>query len=224
MSGNPKMDDASKKNKLELIKALNSKVRLRALLFLFIYEKLSLTELSGKLEKTKNTTIYHMKMLSALGLINEHDEKIPNSIKPAKYYVLDSNYVQSVFQPFEDPENLPDHEVMDFSKNVFKWNTIFFETIRELLSTLGNYFIDSEKSLKDPQSAIDFHKNHATPRDIIPLSKAGYQFYLEQYAKLMEKTIQFLENEAKENHETIHPYLVFNTILPIKNLVESKKK
>ncbi len=115
MAGTPKVDDATKKNKLDLIKALNSKVRLRALLFLFIYDKLSLTELSEKLEKTKNTTIYHMKMLSALGLITEHDEKIPHSIKPAKFYILDANYVQSVFQPFEDPENLSDEDVMVFS-------------------------------------------------------------------------------------------------------------
>ena len=204
--------------KFDMLKTLNSKPRLRILLFLFIYRRLSLTELSERLGKTKNTVIYHIKRMVTYGIIHEEDEKIPNSIKPIKVYHLNPDFYRQIFTPFGDLADLSDNEIMEYSKNVFQWNILLFETIREFLRELGDFYSENEPNLHDIESTVAFHKNHQTPRDLIPLSKQGYLEYMKNYKELMERTVNFLEKEEEEEHE----FLAFNVILPIKTLVEKE--
>ncbi|MHA1584830.1 MAG: hypothetical protein ACTSVU_09635 [Promethearchaeota archaeon] len=206
--------------KLLLLKTLNSKIRLKVILLLFIYQKLYLWQLPDKLGRTKNTIIYHMKMLSREGFVDEFDEKIPNSIKPIKYYRINGEFLKSVFQPFEDPSNLSDDEILEYSRNILKWNSVLFETIREFLKELNDFFQSSEKNIKNPTQARKFHQENTTPRDLVPLSEQGYAEYTKNYRNLMEKMVSFLDHENKNTPDILRPYLVFNAILPIKTLVE----
>jgi DNA-binding transcriptional ArsR family regulator len=215
---------SSDQKKFEMLKTLNSKPRLRILLFLFIYRKLSLTELSERLGKTKNTVIYHIKRMVHYGIIHEEDEKIPNSIKPIKVYRLNSDLYKQIFTPFGDLRDLSNNEIMEYSKNVFQWNILLFETIREFLRELGDFYTQNEPSLHDIESTLAFHKNHQTPRDLIPLSEQGYLEYVKNYKELIERTVNFLEKEAEDNEELIRPFLAFNIILPIKTLVDFRTK
>jgi len=212
-----------KQKKIEMLKTLNSKPRLRALLFLFIYRRLTLTELSKRLGKTRNTVIYHMKKMVNYGIIQEEDEKIEGSIKPIKVYHVNPEFYEQIFTPFEDLENLSKDEIIEYSKNVFQWNTLLFETMREFFRDVGEIYTQNEPHLRDIESTLAFHKKHQTPRDLIPLSEQGYHVYRENYRDLMEKTLSFLEKESKQQGELTRPYMAFNVILPIKTLVEKKK-
>ena len=66
---------------------------------------------------------------------------------------------------------------------------------------------------------INFHQKNHIPRDLIPLSENGYNEYMKLYSDFMAKTMILLEKEEKMEKIT-RPYLAFNMILPIKNLVE----
>ncbi len=206
--------------KFDMLKTLNSKSRLRILLFLFIYRKLSLTELSQRLGKTKNTVIYHIKRMVNYGIIHEEDEKIPNSIKPIKVYRLNPDFYKQIFTPFGDLADLSNSEIMEYSKNVFQWNSLLFETMRGFLRELGDFYSENEPNLCNIESTVAFHENHQTPRDLIPLSQQGYHEYMKNYQEMMEKTVNFLEKESNAQGELIRPYLAFNVVLPIKTLVE----
>ena len=206
--------------KFDMLKTLNSKSRLRILLFLFIYRKLSLTELSQRLGKTKNTVIYHIKRMVNYGIIQEEDEKIPNSIKPIKVYRLNPDLYKQIFTPFGDLADLSNNEIMEYSKNVFQWNSLLFETMRGFLKELSDFYSENEPNLHNIESTVAFHENHQTPRDLIPLSEQGYKEYMINYQVMMEKTVNFLEKESKCQGELIRPFLAFNVVLPIKTLVE----
>lgn len=212
------------KYKISLIKTLQSKVRLRALLYLFIYQKIHLTNLSQILKKTKNTTIYHMKQLINLGFVTQKEEKQAHSIKPITIYELNPFFTESVFKPFEDPSDLTPEEILVFSRNFFTYNVIFLETIREFLAELGNYYVFHEKQINDSRSAIEFHKIHTSPRELIPLSENGFHKYIEKFEKFKLDFINLWEEETKSNKDLIHPYLMFQIIFPIKELVEKKGK
>lgn len=209
-------------DKLELVKALNSKVRLRVILLLFIYQKLSLSDLSEKLKRTKNTVIYHMNLLSEQGFLDEFDEKINGSIKPIKYYKLNEEFLEAVFQPFEDPSNLSEEDILEYSHSVIKWNALLFETIREFLKELNNFYLTNEKEIYQPQQALNFHQQNRTPRDLVPLSENGFNEYLKEYQNFMKKIVSYLEKENREAPDVIRPFLAFNAIIPIKTLLESK--
>ncbi len=217
----PNTNQVQISGKYEIIKTLNSKPRLQALLYLFIYRKLSLTELSKLLGKTKNTTVYHMKLMVAQGLILESDQFIPTSIKPLKNYELSPDFYKTVFMDFGDIANLPESKIIGYSKNIFRWNTLLFETVRELMREIGAFSDSSEKAIKTSQDALIFHtdpKNNI-PRDLIPLSENGYKEYMELYEDFKRKTLKLIEKE--ERKETVaRPYLAFNMVLPIKTLVE----
>ena len=208
--------------KFEMLKTLNSKSRLKILLFLFIYRKLSLTELSSEkyLNKSKNTVIYHIKRMVNYGIIHEEDEKIPNSIKPIKVYRLNPDLYKQIFTPFGDLADLSNNEIMEYSKNVFQWNSLLFETMRGFLKELSDFYSENEPNLHNIESTVAFHENHQTPRDLIPLSEQGFHEYMINYQVMIKKTVNFLEKESKTQGELIRPFLAFKAVLPIKTLVE----
>ncbi|MHA1617713.1 MAG: hypothetical protein ACTSVZ_00410, partial [Promethearchaeota archaeon] len=102
------------------------------------------------------------------------------------------------------------------------WNSLLFETMRGFLKELSDFYSENEPNLHNIESTVAFHKNHQTPRDLIPLSENGYLEYIKNYKELMVKTVNFLEKEAEDQEELIRPFpfLAFNIILPIKTLVE----
>ena len=76
MTNHPPAPTAQSTDWLSIIKVLNSKQRLQTLFQLFIYQEISLSELSSRLNRTKNTTVYHMKLLVESGLIIEIDKPV----------------------------------------------------------------------------------------------------------------------------------------------------
>ncbi|MHA1520914.1 MAG: hypothetical protein ACTSRK_12090 [Promethearchaeota archaeon] len=211
-------------NSMEIVKTLSSKPRLEALLLLFIYRKISLTDLSERLHKTKNTMIYHMRLLKEHGLITEFDRKIPGSIKPIKVYQLKPDFYKKLYVPFEDISKLPQDQVMEHSKTIFRYNMMLFETIREILSRIQTFYDSAQKEANTLEKVINFHENHSIPRDLIPLSEAAYKEYQDNYGDLIRKTLRFLEEEDETSPEVERPYLAFNSILPIKDIFEEKSK
>ena len=209
-------------NSMEIVKTLSSKPRLEALLLLFVYRKISLTDLSERLHKTKNTMIYHMRLLKEHGLITESDEKIPESIKPIKIYQLKADFYKKLYVPFEDISKLPQDQVMEQSKSIFRYNMILFETIREILSRIQTFYNSAQKEANSLTKVIKFHEDHSIPRDLIPLSEKAYEKYQENYSDLIRKTLRFLEEEDNSSPEVERPYLAFNSILPIKDLFGKK--
>lgn len=206
---------------LGIVKTLSSKPRLEALLLLFIYRKMSLTKLSKSLQKTKNTMIYHMDLLKKQGLIKEFDQKLEHSIKPIKIYELSNTFYETLFVPFEDISTLPKDQVLEHSKTIFRYNNLLFETIREILLRIRTNSSNMQKEIRSSQDAIEYHQDHATPRDLIPLSEKAYKNYMHNYEKLKRETLRALEEEDRQSAAIERPYLAFNTVLPIKDLFES---
>ncbi|MCF2142002.1 MAG: helix-turn-helix domain-containing protein [Candidatus Lokiarchaeota archaeon] len=207
-------------DKLAIIKTLNSKTRLEALLLLFIYRKLSLTNISEILHKSKNTIIYHMRLLNEQGLITELTEKEEHSIKPIKYFVLHPEFHKKLYEPFEKLDKSSTADILNYSKTIFKYNILLFETIREFLHQLGEFYNQNQQQIHSSEEALQFHQTHQVPRDLIPLSEQAFQQYRKDYAELMKKTLSNIDKEKLEDTHVIHPYLAFNTVIPLKTLFE----
>ena len=92
------------------------------------------------------------------------------------------------------------------------------------MNELREFYSAYETTITDSNSALEFHKTVHTPRDLIPLSEFGYQEYMKKYQDLIHSTQKVLSAENLENKTVIRPYLAFNMILPIKELIEFKKK
>ncbi|MHA1775915.1 MAG: hypothetical protein DRO88_02760 [Promethearchaeia archaeon] len=206
--------------KFGIVKTLNSKSRLEALLLLFIYRKLSLTRISELMQKSKNTIIYHMKMLREHGLILELNEKEAHSIKPIKYFILHPDFHKKLYEPFEKLDTASPSEILDYSRTVFKYNILLFETIREFLHRLGEFYAKNQQRIQSEVEALNFHQSHQVPRDLIPLSEAAFQRYLQDYQELMRKTLAYIDKEQSKSTQLIHPYLAFNMVFPLKTLFE----
>jgi DNA-binding transcriptional ArsR family regulator len=210
-------------DRLSIIKTLSSKNRLQILFLLFIYQEMSLTDLSNHLNLTKNTIIYHMKRLAANDLINVFDRPLPNSIKPEKCYRVNSDFYQKMFTPFDKMEDFNEEEILDYSAQIFHWNVLLFESVREFLKELQEFYRTNKKKINDPKSALKIHQEIYTPRDLIPLSKKGFREYMKNYHILMEKTKKMLQKENQKKNSIIRPYLAFNMVLPIKKIFEYKQ-
>lgn len=212
---------------LALLKTLSSKPRLHILFYLFIYSELSLSNLTQHLGKSKNTTLYHMKRLIEQDLVEEYDRPLTGSIKPEKCYRINSDFYHKMFLPFDQMAELSKAEIIERTKQLTKWNALLFETMREILKELRNFYRYQEKQLEIGKNVLDaqkIHQNYANPRDLIPLSEAGFFDYMQNYQELAKKTQKILETENRSGEAIIRPYLVFNTVLPIQKILEYKQK
>lgn len=212
---------------IALLKTLSSKPRLHILFYLFIYSELSLSKLTEHLGKSKNTTLYHMKRLVEQDLVEEYDRPLSSSIKPEKCYRMNPDFYQKMFLPFDQMAELSKTELIDRTKQLTKWNALLFETMREMLKELRDFYRFQGNQLdkgNDVTDAEKLHQNFDNPRDLIPLSEAGFKQYMKNYQELAQKTQQILKSENQSGNAIIRPYLVFNTVLPIQKILEYKHK
>jgi len=212
----------------DILKTLNSKPRLQAILLLFIYQRLKLEDLSFLLGKTKNTVIYHMKMLAQQGLIEEADERVPNSIKPVKIYAISPDFTEKLYAPFERGGRPASEGLEDFARSIAQWNVLFFETMREFFKQITDLYTEADRALAKDRTAPNPAGGFIIPRDLIPLSAPAYDQYMALYARFLADVLRLIkqEEEARSGDPTrptlLRPYLAFNTVIPIKSLVEKQ--
>jgi DNA-binding transcriptional ArsR family regulator len=221
------MDDISTyPSKITIIKTLSNPVRLEALFRLFIEQRLSLSELSKILKKSKNTVIYHMKYLTAIELVRESNEKVEGSIKPVKIYERNPFFWKTMFKNFEEIANVPPENILDASGDIIQWNILLFETIREFLRYLCTFYEVNKKNIETAAQASEFHRQYHVPRDLVPLSETAYHEYMNIYEDFKQQFMHILEEDTINFQKTItkRPYLAMNMVIPIQKLVEFRDK
>lgn len=209
---------------IEIIKLLNKPTRYRLIFLLLIYPKLSLTELSKHLGKTKSTIIHHLKKFEKFNIFKTSRKPVPSYID-AKIYRLIPDFLKILkfnttdFNQFSNPEKknlLPSMLLKDI------W---VFELIRKMLEqsillykAIGETNFESETDTST--ELIEFYLKNPIKYDIWTLTKEE----LESYEKLVEEFKIKLNNDIHETNVTKknieRPYLVFHGFFPMNDLIK----
>lgn len=202
--------------RIEVLKLMDNITRLRIILSILIFKKISLTKLSELLGRAKSTITHHIKKLENLGVIKSTRKEARGSID-AKVYELIPGFLQKISFRQESLKG----EVNEAISN----DLLFFKVIKLLFEQVVLYYeAISSKNLKTkPKKFKDFKDSHfkiPLDYDFWFLSEKAYKEYLELNEKYKHELKNILSKENHEKTDSIRPFLVLNTFIPLLQIIE----
>jgi hypothetical protein len=206
--------DKELKQRIEILKLMESLTLLRIILALLIFRKLSLTELSALLGRVKSTLTHHIKKLELLQVIKSTRKEARGSID-AKVYELIPGFLERLHI---DSNRLG----LDLSSEMILNDLQFFKIIKIIYEQIILYY-EAVSKQKKTKSFKDFRQDHFK-------SSISYKYWFlsddarVKYEKLMEEFDNRLKKVITEdnlkNPEAIRPFLVLHTFFPLKQIIE----
>ncbi len=217
----------SKKNlklRIEVLRLMESLTRLRIILSLIIFRKVSLTKLSQLLGRAKSTITHHIKKLENLGIISSTRKEARGSID-AKVYELIPNFLEKL--------NLETEEIILSKQSKYKEDIndailndiLFFKIIKILFEQAILYYnaiIDKSMKAKPKifKNFQDIHFKIPINYDYWFLSEKGRESYEEWNKKYKKELETIIHEDNLKNKEAIRPYLILNTFFPLLQIIE----
>ena len=206
--------DKTLKQRIETLKLMEGLTRLRIILALLIFRKLSLTELSSLLGRVKSTLTHHIKKLEYLQIIKSTRKEARGSID-AKVYELIPGFLEHLHI---DSDKIG----TDIPNEIILSDLQFFKIIKLIYEQVILYY-EAVSKQKKTKSYKDFRQKHFK-------SPIMYKYwFLSDNARIKyEKLMDEFDNQLKEiikddnlkNPEVVRPYLVFHTFFPLKQIIE----
>ncbi|MEJ2293979.1 MAG: helix-turn-helix domain-containing protein [Candidatus Lokiarchaeota archaeon] len=218
------MSKSNSKNKfskrIEVLKLMDNITRLRIILSILIFKKISLTNLSELLGRAKSTITHHIKKLESLEVIKSTRKEARGSID-AKVYELIPGFLQNNSFGFQSVKGEIDNS---FIKTVSS-DLLFIKVIKLLYEQVISYYeAISNKIVKSkPKSFKDFQNSHfklPINYDFWFLSEKTYKEYKVLYEKYRIELKKIISKENLENKDSIRPFLIINTFIPLLQIIE----
>jgi len=202
------------KQRIDTLKLMESLTRLRIILALLIFRKLSLSELSTLLGRVKSTLTHHIKMLEHLEIIKSTRKEARGSID-AKVYELIPGFLESL--PIDSKKI-----GLDLSNEIILNDLQFFKVIKVIYEQVILYY-EAVSKQKKTKTFKDFQQDHFKS----PISYK-YWFLSDDARVKYENLIEEFDNRLKilitednlKNREAIRPFLVLRTFFPLKQIIE----
>ena len=206
------------------MKLMSSLTRFRILLLLLIYPKISLSEFSKLLGRTKSTIYHHLKKFDDLGILKTSRKSVPSYID-AKIYKLKPDFLKIINLKIEDFKSLSEKEkpaILTYilSKDIKTFEVVktLFEQVILLYKTIDKVVVNKDQISSDDYSS--FYLKNPIKYDIWFLTDEEFELYNECILDFKTK----LNSRLKENNEhpkgIIKPFLVLNSIFPIEKLLK----
>ena len=206
---------------IEIIKLLDNTQRIRIILLLMIFQKLSLTDLSLLLGRSKMTVIYHIKKFDELGLLKITTKEGRGAID-ANVYELESKFFNSIKFNIEqindnnqqNVKNLLHHTLLkdilmfDLFIGIFELSKYYYKSIDELVNS------DSLKEFQD--KIFNSHINY----DIWFLTEEGRKSYDKAVIQFKNQINDIVKRDIKSSNYLERPYCILHMLFPLQKIAK----
>jgi DNA-binding transcriptional ArsR family regulator len=181
--------------------------RLRGMLFMFINRKMTLTEFSTALGRSKSTVLHHLKKFEDLGLITRIN----------KYYQSELDFIAMANLTLGDLEKDEINQSDELENLLFNKDIHTLEIIKEIYTQA----ITTYNCLKQ-EKQIDFWKKNPTDYDLWLLDDEDIREYRILKAKFKEY-LKHKNNRREQNSDLSQKkfsYLAVNSLFPVRELTK----
>jgi DNA-binding transcriptional ArsR family regulator len=203
--------------RIEILALMESLTRLRIILALLIFRKVSLAELSNLLGRAKSTLTHHIKKLENYDIIKSTRKDARGSID-AKVYELIPGFLERLkIDPVIEREN------QDLFDDAIQNDLHFFKVIKVIYDQAIQYYEAVSNKNKKLRSMQDFHQNHfktSIDYKYWLLSEDVCKKYQELRKKFDKQFKEIIAEDNAKNPDAIRPYLVLNTFFPLMQIIE----
>ncbi|MBD3215946.1 MAG: ArsR family transcriptional regulator [Candidatus Lokiarchaeota archaeon] len=235
MSGNNEGDDLSLNSKVanlintlktrsDILELIDSIPRLRIILLLIIYDKLSLTKLSNLLGRTKSTASHHLKKLDHLDILKISTKDSRGSIDAKVFELIED------FNPFEtlnmeDVELLRD-DLKDRILNLSLENNVkLLKVLKLLYEQIELYYhaLESERPKQAQESLRKVKKEYLKSPfkyNIWFVSDNTLEKYKTLFKEFKGKLENLIQEELESDENTVRSNLIIHNLFPIQEIIK----
>ncbi len=206
------------------MKLMSSLTRFRILLLLLIYPKLSLSEFSNLLGRTKSTIHHHLKKFENLDILSTSRKPVPSYID-AKIYALKPDFLKILNLKFEDFKKFSAKEKQTILPYVLSKDIEIFEVIKNLFEQVVLLYktIDKAGITSDQKSSNEysnFYMSSPIKYDIWFLNKEELELFNDSLLDFKNKLNKMHKEDNKQNKNDRKPFLILNSIFPMEKLLK----
>ncbi|MHA1718535.1 MAG: ArsR family transcriptional regulator [Promethearchaeota archaeon] len=210
-------------SQIEFINLLNDPTRLRILLLLFLYKRLSLKQISQLVHRTQPAISRQLEKFINLGIIKITKRQVKGLIT-AKFYELIPDFIETATIIMDPKQEIPKNIIKEMEILQIKAKENLFKTISQLFIHYAELYKNLAQRAQDTEDSfgIDLPPFNLS---ILPLSNKIYKYYKEENFKLTQKVIELIKEEDEdENEDFERPVMLFNTILSVKDFLSFEGK
>jgi len=203
----------------KLLEIFENETSFEIVMLLIAYHELSLTQLTEKIDKSKPTIHRYLKKLIKYDFVDEtREEKVRGNIY-AKYYSVNIKKLQELpHVSQEEYESLSNDQKIEMYKMVIEFlkPTIMFlnNSLKKLYNFIEDLKTASNETIQQFFSPQDLHLSMNFFSDV------QYQKYLQLLIDFKKKMLEMLIIEEKNNPDAKKPYLVLDSIIPFKKILD----
>jgi DNA-binding transcriptional ArsR family regulator len=204
------------KRRIHTLTLLNDLTRLRLILLLIVFRKLSLTELSELLGRVKSTTSHHLKKLNEVLNIFTKKESI---------YELVPNFLEKLSVNSEDLKNIKKEDNKQLFHYVIQNDIKYFQLIINIFDLINQIykFIDESGSMEKSKSDIKSQNVYLENRvkyNAWFLTEKGKESYEKLIKEFNHKMVEILTRDEENGEKDPRSYLVLNTFIPLEKIIQ----
>lgn len=197
----------------QIIDAYSNQTQASIIHLLFIYQRLSTTELAEKLNRAKSTVLRHLEHLVSTGLIAEEEVVEGRGRYPTKYYsmVRDQDMTIQGQKIRETGEQLTAQEFEVYLRSFQSRYILAREIMDQSVEYLECMVEQVRKVGDDTEELLKLGKNNLGEISFAYLTKSAL------WSKYYDKELP----KAVSDDPELHEYMTLRLILPIRRLVEA---
>lgn len=216
---------------IKIFNSLQITIRLKILMILYVYNELSLSNLSKKLDVSKSTVARHIKKLMDLGLIKIREEKV-RSPRMKQYFSASPDLFEMTRLSNSILKDFPKELAFEARLQDINIDSNVFSLLRKMLDEAMEYNKKFLTKLKDVKP-----KNHRLIQDLFS-SKNICKYYIwnldqEEFEVYKKNLLNFLFHltedfkilrKERANSKTFEkPYFILNLIIPLKKILDTQE-
>lgn len=210
------------KRRIRTLILLNDLTRLRLILLLIVFRKLSLTELSTYLGRVKSTTTHHLK---------KFDDIITTSTKSLRgtaesnMYKLIPDFLEKLKVNTDDLKNIEKKNDQNLLHYIIQNDIKFFDLIInffDLIKRVYEFIDDSNVAEKsDSNNKIqNLYLNNRVNYNTWFLTEKGKTSYDKLIKEFNDRMQKIIEEEEEIDINNPRSYLVFNALVPLEKMIQ----
>ena len=210
------------KRRIHTLTLLNDLTRLRLILLLIVFRKLSLTELSTLLGRVKSTTSHHLKKFND---ILEMSTKKERGTTDSNIYKLVPNFLDKLSVNVEDLKNIQKEENKHLFHYVIQNDIKFFDLIINIFDLIKQIykFLDDSGSIEKSDSSINSQNVYIGNRikyNAWFLTEEGKKSYEKLIKDFNKQMLVIMEQDEKNQKIAPRSYLILNTLIPLEKIIQ----
>jgi len=203
-------------NNIRFFKLLEDPTRMRIILLLYQYSRLSLTQMSELIHLTKPAVSHQLKKFIEIGIIQMTKHPVQGSIT-ANYYELVPDYFERTDFKLDPTVLIPTGMAKEVEILQIRGNKELYRLTRDIFSHFVKFYTKLEEKARNINEPYGIYQP-PIHLQIYPLSKEAHEFYLQEMVKIEQGIVKIIKEEDK-NEIVERPMMYLSTMFPIKDLL-----